>query len=79
MDRFHEKRNPPEAADVTALLEAAYEKKFAEDTTEEKTRDKKLATIVEAIFYDQASRNGWLGPEAQVLRSSTNFIFRRNR
>jgi hypothetical protein len=47
-----------------------YEKKFAAETTERGKRDKKLATVVEAIFYDQARRNGWLGPSAQVLRSS---------
>lgn len=49
---------------------ADYEKKFAAENTERERRDKKLATVVEAIFYDQASRNGWLGPSAQVLRSS---------
>jgi hypothetical protein len=49
---------------------ADYEKKFEADATERKKRDKKLATVVEAIFYDQASRNGWLGPGAHVLRSS---------
>lgn len=50
---------------------ADYERKFAAaDTTEQKRRDKKLATVVEAIFFDQAGRNGWLGAEAQVLPSS---------
>ena len=45
-------------------------RKFAAGRTERELRDKKLATVVEAIFYDQVSRNGWLGAETQVLRSS---------
>ncbi len=48
-----------------------YEKKFAAaDTTEQKRRDKRLATVMEAMFFDGASNYGWLGEGAQVLPSS---------
>ncbi len=46
-----------------------YKRKFAANRTERELRDKKLATVVEAIFYDQVSRNGWLGAGAQVLHA----------
>jgi hypothetical protein len=51
---------------------ADYEKKFAAaDSTEQKRRDKKLATVMEALFLDRARRRGgWLGEGAQVLPAS---------
>jgi hypothetical protein len=50
---------------------ADLEKKFAATgTTERERRDKKFATVVEAFFFDMASRNGWLGADAEVLPSS---------
>jgi hypothetical protein len=49
---------------------ADYERKFAAaDSTEQKRRDKKLATVMEAMFFDEASK-GWLGEGAQVLPAS---------
>jgi hypothetical protein len=49
---------------------ANYERMFAAEATERGRRDKELATVVEAIFFDQVGRNGWLGPDTQVLPSS---------
>jgi len=50
---------------------ADYKRKFAAaDTTEQKQRDKKLATVMEALLFDQGSRNGWMGAGAKVSRAS---------
>jgi hypothetical protein len=49
---------------------ANYKRMFAAaDTTEQQRRDKMLATVVEALLFDQGSRNSWMGSEAKVSRA----------
>ena len=54
--------------DIATVAEC--KQRFAAETDPRKLRDKELAIVVEAIFYDQVNRNGWLGSGARGLPAS---------
>lgn len=43
---------------------------FEKESTSESRKDKKLATILEAIINEQVELGDWLGPDAQTITSS---------
>lgn len=43
---------------------------FREKETDEEKETKKIATIFEAIFYEQAEQNNWIGPYAFIIKAS---------
>jgi len=46
------------------------EEKFKQEDSPEKQELKKIASVLEAIIYEQAEINDWLGPEATTIKSS---------
>lgn len=49
---------------------ASMEKLFQEQETTEDKEKKKIATIFEAIFYEQAEQNNWLGENVVIIKTS---------
>ncbi|MEK7553130.1 MAG: hypothetical protein AAB504_00340, partial [Patescibacteria group bacterium] len=46
------------------------EEKFKQEDSPEKQELKKIASVLEAIIYEQAEVNDWLGSEATTIKSS---------
>lgn len=46
------------------------ERKFEENATPEQKESNKLATIFEAMIYDQSERSNWLGNNAMTIKTS---------
>ena len=46
------------------------EEKFKQEDSPEKQELKKIASVLEAVVYEQIKINNWLGPEATAIKSS---------
>lgn len=50
---------------------ASMEKLFKEKETAEEKEIKKIATVFEALFYEQAEQNNWLGENIVIIKTSS--------